>query len=174
MSEKKAYPFHDLFLKQAWSYPTGAVLLFVLALALAIVTGASWGVTGAFAMWGGKFLAMFGVDVDSWAIYNGSIGKFNIWMNQPSITNIGIILGAFISTLLAAQFKIKKIKSRKNVFAAILGGLCMGIGARLSLGCNIGGLFSGLPAFSLHGWIFWITLFLGAAVGSRLLKKYFM
>lgn len=174
MDEKKKYPFHEIFLKKEWSYTTGAVLLVALATALVVVTGAAWGVTGAFALWGGKFLSWFGVDVDSWAIFKGAIGKYNFWKSQVSVTDLGIIVGAFIATLLAAQFKLKKIKSWKNVAAAVVGGTLMGIGARLSLGCNIGALFSGVPAFSLHGWVFWISLFLGGAVGGRLLKKYFM
>lgn len=174
MEEKKRYPFHETFLKKEWSYTTGAVLLVAFATVLVVVTGAAWGVTGPLALWGGKILAMLGIDVDSWSAFNGAVAKFNFWKSQPSVTNLGIVVGAFIATLLAAQFKFKKIKSYKNVLAALVGGICMGIGARLSLGCNIGGLFSGLPAFSLHGWIFWFSLFGGAIIGSRLLKKYFM
>ncbi len=174
MAEKK-YPFHETFLKKEWSYTTGAVLLAVFAAALVIVTGAAWGVTGPLAFWGGKLLSLIGVDVDSWAIFKGSpASTFNFWMSQPSVTNLGIVVGALISCLLAAQFKIKKIKSAKNIAAAVCGGLLMGIGARMSLGCNIGALFSGLPAFSLHGWVFFVFIFLGAIIGSKLLTKYFM
>ncbi len=174
MEEKKRYPFHETFLKKEWSYTTGSVLLVGFATVLVVVTGAAWGVTGPLALWGGKILAALGINVDSWSVFNGAVAKFNFWKSQPSVTNLGIVLGAFIATLLAAQFKFKKIKSYKNVLAALVGGICMGIGARLSLGCNIGALFSGLPSFSLHGWVFWGSLFGGAILGSRLLKKYFM
>lgn len=174
MAENKKYPFHETFLKKEWSYATGAVLLAVLALALVIVTGAAWGVTGPFGIWGGKFLQLVGINADSWKGFNGTLAKYSFWKDQPTITDLGIVLGALISVLLAAQFKIKKIKSAKNVWAAVIGGLCMGIGARFALGCNIGSFFSALPAFSLHGWLFWISIFAGAAVGSQLLKKYFM
>ncbi|HON13460.1 MAG TPA: YeeE/YedE thiosulfate transporter family protein [Treponema sp.] len=174
MDEKKKYPFHEKYFKKEWSYVTGSVLLAMLALALVIVTGGSWGVTGPLGMWGGKFLQLIGINADSWKAYNGSLAKYNFWTDQTAITDLGIVLGAFLSVLLATQFKIKKIKSMKNVWAAVLGGLLMGIGARLSLGCNIGAFFTALPAFSLHGWVFWISIFSGAAVGSQLLKKYFM
>jgi len=174
MDEKKKYPFHETYFKKEWSYSTGAVLLTLLALALVIFSGGAWGVTGPFGMWGGKFLQLIGIDADSWTAFNGSLAKYNFWTDMPALTDIGIVAGALLSVLLAAQFKIKKIKSAKNVWAAVLGGLCMGIGARLSLGCNIGAFFSALPAFSLHGWLFYISIFSGAAVGSQLLKKYFM
>lgn len=174
MGENKKYPFHETFLKKEWSYSTGAVLLAILALALVTVTGSAWGVTGPFVMWGGKILQLLGINADSWKGFNGALARYSLWKDQSAITDIGIIVGALISVLLAAQFKIKKIKSAKNVWAAVIGGLCMGIGARLALGCNIGSFFSALPAFSLHGWLFWISIFSGAAVGSQLLKKYFM
>jgi hypothetical protein len=173
MNEKKKYPFHELFLKKEWSYTTGAVLLSALAMVLVIVAGSAWGVTGPFTLWGGWFFSLFGVDVASSQVFKG-IAEYNFWKNMPSMTNLGIVVGAAIAVLLAAQFKFKKIKSWKNVAAAVLGGLFMGIGARLAVGCNIGALFSALPAFSLGGWVFLISIFLGAAVGSQLLKKFFM
>lgn len=40
-----------------------------------------------------------------------------------SIRNLGIILGALLATLFASEFKLKKIKSKKQIFAAALGGL---------------------------------------------------
>lgn len=166
--------YWEFFLKREWSYTTGAVLLTVLAVTLLIVNGGAWGVTGPFATWGGWFLSVLGIDADSWAIFNGSIAKYNFFKSAPSMTNLGIVLGALMSVLLAASFKFKKIKSIRQVWAAILGGLLMGIGARLALGCNIGALFSAVPAFSLHGWVFIVFIFLGAAVGSQMLKKWFM
>jgi hypothetical protein len=173
MSEKKKYPFHETFFKKEWTYPTGAVLLAILALALVAVSGNAWGVTGPFTLWGGWFLSLFGVQVNAFPVFAG-IEKYFFWKDTPSMTDLGLVVGALVSVLLAAQFKLKKIKSWKNVAAAVIGGLCMGIGARFALGCNIGSMFSGLPAFSLHGWVFLVCIFGGAAVGSQLLKKYFM
>lgn len=171
---KKKTNYWEFYLKREWSYMTGAVLLPVFATALVLVTGMPWGVTSAFAIWGGKFLELIGVNADSWKIFNGTLAKYNVWTSQVSMTDIGIVLGALLSVLLAASFKIKKIKNMKQVWAAIIGGTLMGIGARLSLGCNIGALFSGVPAFSLHGWVFFLFIFLGATLGSTMLKKWFM
>lgn len=173
MSEKQSNYWEILF-KKEWSYITGGVLLAIFATMLVIVNKAAWGVTGPFHLWAGKILEFVGINADSWKLYNGSISSFNFWKNTTSMTNLGIVLGALLSTLLAASFKLKKIKSIRQVYAAILGGLFMGIGARLAMGCNIGSFFSAIPAFSLHGWVFMIFIFLGAAVGSFMLKKWFM
>ena len=78
------------------------------------------------------------------------------------------------ASLMASQLKIKKIKSTKQIFAAILGGLLMGYGARIGFGCNIGALFSGIASLSLSGWVYALFLFIGAWVGSKLLVKFFM
>lgn len=94
--------------------------------------------------------------------------------NGSSFSDFGIIFGALLATLLASQFKIKKIKSKRQALAAIVGGLLMGYGARIAFGCNIGALFSGTASMSLHGWIFMIFLFLGAFVGGKILVKYLL
>ncbi|MFO7637521.1 MAG: YeeE/YedE thiosulfate transporter family protein [Clostridia bacterium] len=171
MNEKKKYPFHELFFKREWSYTTGAVLLTILAVTLVSAGAGAWGVTGPFTQWGISVLALVGIDLSN---IPGAIKDFNFWTNQPSVTNFGIVFGALVAVLLAAQFKIKKIKSWKNIAAAVSGGLLMGIGARIAAGCNIGALFSALPAFSLNGWLFLGAIFIGAAIGSQLLKKVFM
>ena len=91
-----------------------------------------------------------------------------------TMRNLGIIGGALFATLAASGFKVKKIKTVRQVVAAVLGGLLMGYGARIGFGCNIGALFSGITSLSLSGWVYAVFLFLGATVGSKLLVKYFM
>lgn len=91
-----------------------------------------------------------------------------------TMQNLGIIIGALFASLAACQFKIKKLKTVRQVVAAVLGGLLMGYGARIGFGCNIGALYSGISSLSLSGWVFGIFLFAGAYVGSKLLVKFFM
>lgn len=79
-----------------------------------------------------------------------------------------------MATLMASQFKFKKIKALRQVVAAVLGGIIMGYGARLAFGCNIGAFFSGIISLSLSGWVFGASLLVGAFIGSKLLTKFFM
>lgn len=172
----------DIFralLVQPWTYLTGAVLLAVLAGALMNATGSPWGVTTALTYWGAWAWGLVGGDPHSWAYFADTSPAFNkpgvnIINHGGSLIDIGLIFGAFAATLLASQFKIKNVKSSRQVWGAILGGLAMGIGARMSFGCNIGALFSGVPSMSLHGWVFTVFIFLGAIIGSRLLVTYFI
>jgi hypothetical protein len=170
--------FYKKWFKNAWTYVVGAVLLSLFQIVTLATTGEPWGVTGTFANWGAWLYRAVGGNVDKWYYFssNGAQGTLNAgFLNDPSsIRNLGLIFGALLATLLASQFKIKKIKSKKQLVAAILGGLMMGYGARIGFGCNIGALYSGIASLSLSGWVFGVFLFLGAIVGSKLLVKFFM
>ena len=170
--------YYQNWFKNAWPYVTGAILLSVFQIATLASTNDPWGVSGPFANWGAWLYQLVGGNVEKW-YYFSSQGAQNTLANgflkdPGSIRNLGVIIGALLATLLASQFKIKKIKSLKQIIAATLGGLLMGYGARIGFGCNIGALYSGIASLSLSGWVFAAFLFLGAIVGSKLLTKYFM
>lgn len=174
--EKNQY--YTIIFKNPFTYITGAVLLSVLQIALLASSGNPWGVSGTFANWGAWIYEALGGSVDKW-FYFSSAGAQNTinggFLNDPgSIQNAGIIVGALAATLLASQFKIKKIKSVRQVIAAMLGGLLMGYGARIAYGCNIGALFSGISSLSFSGWVFAFSLLIGAFIGSKLLARFFM
>jgi uncharacterized protein len=156
-----------------FTYVTGAVLLGLFNIVTLAATGKGWGVTGVFSYWGAWLVKPFG-DISGWANLSQATYDAGFFSNGISVRNLGIVLGALLAVLLASQFKIKKIKSWKQVAAAVLGGFLMGYGARVALGCNIGALFSGISAMSLAGWVFALFLFVGAYLGSKLLVKFFM
>lgn len=170
--------FYNEWFKQAWPYVTGAVLLSLFQIVTLASTGNPWGVSGVFANWGAWIYRAFGGTVDKWYYFasDGAQATLNGgFLKDPgTMRNLGIIFGALMATLLASQFKIKKLKSWKQVIAAVLGGLLMGYGARIGFGCNIGALYSGISSLSLSGWVYALFLFFGAIIGSKLLVKYFM
>ncbi len=179
ISEKIAKnEYYKLWLKDAWPYITGAVLLSVFQIVTMAVTGNPWGVSAVFANWGAWLFEAVGGSVDKWFYFSSNAAQSvldNGFFNNPgTYRNLGIIVGALLSTLIASGFKIKKIKSGKQIVAAILGGTLMGYGARIAFGCNIGALYSGISVLSLSGWVFGIFLFVGAVIGSKMLVKYFM
>ncbi len=88
--------------------------------------------------------------------------------DQVSVMDFGLILGAMIAAALAGRFAPKVDLSPGSLAAAVLGGLLMGYGARLSSGCNIGALFGGIASGSLHGWVWFAMAFAGTLVGVRL------
>ena len=170
--------FYVTLFKNPWTYVTGAILLSVFQIVTLATTGEPWGVSGTLAYWGAWLYRLVGGNVDKWNYFSSKGAQATLSagiLNHPdSIRNLGIVFGALLSTLLASQFKFKKIKSWKQVAAAIIGGLLMGYGARIAFGCNIGALYSGISSLSVSGWVFAIFLFLGAIVGSKTLVKFFM
>lgn len=174
----KSNVYYKKFLKEPWSYTAGGVLLGIINIGMLASTSKAWGVTTSFSYWAAWIYQSIGGHPENWFYYQQKAHavalKAGFLNDLQSASDIGIIVGAFLATLLASQFKIKKIKSWKQVVAAILGGLLMGYGARIAFGCNIGALFSGVASMSLHGWIYWIFIFGGAWIGSKLLVKFFM
>ena len=82
-----------------------------------------------------------------------------------SVMDFGLVLGAALAAAIAGKFAPKAKLPLGSLIAAIVGGLLMGYGARLSFGCNIGALFSGIATGSLHGWLWFAAAFAGSFVG---------
>jgi hypothetical protein len=48
----------------------------------------------------------------------------------------------------------------------------MGIGARLSFGCNIGAFLGGIASGSLHGWIWFVVAMTGSWAGIQMRPRF--
>lgn len=170
--------YRKIFIKP-WSYRTGAILLALTGILHILLINSAWGISGAFTIWGGKIFQILGINVAEWRYFANSPNLLKsletpILKSGGSIRNIGIILGALISSLLASEFKFSIIKNKKEIIGSIVGGFLMGIGARIASGCNIGAFFSAITSYSLTGWLFGIFTFIGAYIGSKIFLKYIM
>ncbi len=168
---------HKLF-KKPWPYWMGGIILGLLSIFLLFATGSAWKITTSFLYLGAGFLNKLGVNTDNWYYFKTygtelSMGE-TYFNNGLVIMIIAMILGSLISVLFASEFKFKKIKNKKQFIFALLGGIIMGYGTRLSFGCNIGAYFSAIPSLSLHGWVFGTFMFVGAWIGSKILFKYIL
>jgi len=86
---------------------------------------------------------------------------------------IGLIIGAFVSGLIANRnrFELEKGPNTTNkarIIGAIIGGMLFGIGAQFARGCTSGAALSGMAVMSLGGII---TMF--AIFGSAYMFAYF-
>jgi uncharacterized protein len=158
------------WLKGPWPIFAGAVALALLNFATLWLAGRPWGITSAFALWGGKGLDAAGADLASWYNWSGMMGAVerSVLFDVTSVMNFGIVLGAMAAAGLAARFKPRLTLSAGDIGSAVIGGLLLGYGARLAFGCNIGAFFSGIASGSLHGWVWLIAAFAGSIVGVRL------
>ncbi len=153
-----------------WSPMLGAVMLALVGIATFIVVGRPWGITSAFALWGGKIFHAVGIPVDTWPYWTWQLGALenSVLRDTTSVMDFGVILGAMIAAALAGRFAPVWRLGRRDVLTAIAGGLLMGYGARLAYGCNIGAYLGGLVSGSLHGWLWLLFGFLGSLLGTRI------
>jgi uncharacterized membrane protein YedE/YeeE len=79
----------------------------------------------------------------------------------------GLVAGSFAVSLAAKRFQWSALTLRGAV-TAFGGGVAMGWGSMLALGCTVGTLLSGISAFAVSGWLFGAAVFLGVWLGIRL------
>lgn len=157
------------FLYGPWSLLAGALALAAVNIAILLVAGRPWGITAAFALWGAKLAALAGVDVAAWPYWRGDPSLQNsLFADVTSVTNFGLMLGALAAAALAGKYAPQHRLPWRSLMAAILGGLIMGIGARLATGCNIGAFFSGTASGSLHALVWLLFAIPGNMIGARL------
>ncbi|MCA2000174.1 MAG: YeeE/YedE family protein [Hyphomicrobiales bacterium] len=153
-----------------WSLAAGALALAGVNVAVLLVQGWPWGITSAFALWGSKLAALIGFAPAQWAYWRGqeAVLAAPILADPTSVTDFGIMLGALLAARAAGKFRPSLAIPARSLAAAMLGGLLLGIGARLGTGCNIGAFFSGTVSGSLHGWVWLVFAFAGNIIGVRL------
>lgn len=153
-----------------WSLVAGALALALVNILVLLTWGWPWGITSAFALWGSKLAALIGFAPASWPYWQGqeSALSASVFADPVSVMDFGLILGAMVAAILAGKFRPVLAIPARSLAAAILGGLLLGIGARLGTGCNIGAFFSGIASGSLHGWVWLVFAFAGNVVGTHL------
>jgi len=90
------------------------------------------------------------------------------WLYSGSLLNLGVLAGGGAAALLAGEFAVR-VPPRGELAKGAAGGLLLGVGAMLALGCNIGGFLSATSALSLAGLAMMLGLAAGAFLGLRYL-----
>ncbi|GIQ89290.1 hypothetical protein KIPB_011721, partial [Kipferlia bialata] len=102
------------------------------------------------------WLYLLGVPVDKvlwWSKHMGSLTN-PVALTSAVWQDAGLMIAAGLVAGLSAFFaKYWRKLNRNEWIGAAVGGLCLGVGARLGYGCNIGAFFSGLMTCSLHAWL---------------------
>eukprot|EP01065_Artemidia_motanka_P009999 TRINITY_DN1521_c0_g2_i1.p1 TRINITY_DN1521_c0_g2~~TRINITY_DN1521_c0_g2_i1.p1 ORF type:complete len:941 (+),score=213.68 TRINITY_DN1521_c0_g2_i1:78-2825(+) len=129
-----------------------------------------WGITFAFSEWGANLLESFGAPIsDDFGYYSDLRG--NVFASDGTSPIVfGMLIGAVLSAVVSRDaFMRGSPRPPLPVFAAgCLGGLLLGIGARMARGCNIGAFVSGVASFSGAAWVWFVCNALGNVVGVHL------
>lgn len=120
--------------------------------------------------------SFFGDAVLDWKYYQ----KYKPELEWQSMLVIGIVIGSFISAVLAGEFNLTFIPLTEfesilnqnilgRIFSAFTGGILLGFGARLAGGCTSGHGISGAFQLSIASWISLISFFVGGAAAAFLI-----
>jgi uncharacterized protein len=152
-------------LRGRWPMLYGAIGLGIAALLILALSGRPWALISAYALWGSKLVALTGEDVSFWGHWaaNPEILEKSIFSDAASVVDMAAIAGATLAAAFSGRFVWRGGTPLRSVAIALIGGIIMGFGARLSVGCNIGAFFSGIISGSLHGWVWGIFALAGTA-----------
>jgi hypothetical protein len=80
---------------------------------------------------------------------------------------LGVLLGSFLVACLSKRFHLQGFSSPKEMLRYVGGGVSMGVGGALALGCSIGQGLTGLSTLALSSLIAMAGILFGARLGLR-------
>jgi uncharacterized membrane protein YedE/YeeE len=136
-----------------------------------------WGVTGELTRWANALMTSVGA-APPVALGLHAIGGCAARASEVSgvfshtfAVTVGLVAGALVAALFANEFKLRFPRTARRYYQSLAGGLLMGYGSGLAIGCTIGAFFSSVASLSVSGWLFGAALFAGALVGTKLVQR---
>ena len=93
--------------------------------------------------------------------YTGSTINFGI------AAVFGVILGSFIYAVPSRTFRIETFINRSDMVRHVVGGILMGFGGVLALGCTIGQGITGMSTLALGSLLALISIIFGSALTMK-------
>lgn len=164
---------HGIFIR-GWPAAVGGAAMGVLNI-LAYNAHMPWRIVGELSRWanGAASLvglgpgALHGTDSLSACTLRVGGGVFT----HGFLLNVGLFGGSLLAALLAHEFKLRIPRHRVRYAQSLGGGLLMGYGSGLALGCTAGAFFSAIPSLALNGWVFALALVAGVFIGLRVIDR---
>jgi uncharacterized membrane protein YedE/YeeE len=149
----------------------GAVIGALAALVF-LVSGLPWGITMGLTLWGAQAITAvapvlagteFWSDPGMAAMLDGPLLAMH-----GALGDAGLLLGALGAAAATGRLRHGVPIGLRAAAGAALGGLLMGVGARLSFGCNVGAFLGGAASGSLHGFVWIAAVLPGCRLGLGL------
>lgn len=161
---------------EMWSPYVVGVLIGLLNIGSMLVSKKPLGASTSFMKMGGIGYSFFNKEkVESNEYYQ----KSELELDWGILLIIGIIIGAFLSSILSGSFSFTAVPSMwateisDSVFLrfliALIGGLFLGVGSRWASGCTSGHGISGTSLLSVISWVASIAFFIGGIVVAFLI-----
>lgn len=94
-------------------------------------------------------------------------GLASRFMSFALVAGAGVIVGAFLYALASRRLRFEWFQSLGDVGRHVLGGLLMGFGGVLSIGCTIGQAVSGVSTLAAGSFLTFVSICLGSALTMK-------
>ncbi|MEJ2362058.1 MAG: YeeE/YedE family protein [Gammaproteobacteria bacterium] len=84
------------------------------------------------------------------------------------VSVFGVLLGSFLWALFSRSFRIEWFASFKDFITHIIGGILMGFGGVLGLGCTIGQGITGISTMALGSFMVFLSIVFGSALTMKI------
>ena len=172
--KEKLSLYYKSFFIDGWSVGLGGAVLGGLAVIMFIVKK-PFGVTGGIFELTNTALVETGIGpqvLKGLDDLGGCIGSGGETLLTAGIAmTFGTVVGSVIGSTASGEFKLRIPPTPVRYLQGIGGGIFMGYGSGLAIGCTIGALFSSIPSLSLSGWVFGLSLTLGSFIGTKIIKR---
>lgn len=168
----------NIFALEQWPPYAVGIGIGILAILGFLISDKTIGCSTAFSRTSGMIEKLFrGARVKEKSYYK----KFAPVVDWEWMLVLGVVIGAFLSSMLSGQFNLQWIPSKwaeafgnavlLRFFVSLLGGIIMGIGARWAGGCTSGHGISGTLQLAVSSWIAAICFFIGGIATAMIIYK---
>ena len=174
LGQKLSVVWRAVFVR-GWPAVVGGAVLGVIGVLMYMVH-MPWGVTGELARLSNaimstlNFAAPEALGLSDLGGCSGLSDETGLFTHTFAVT-AGVLPGSLIGALFAGEFKLRFPREAKRYVQALGGGVIMGYGAGLAIGCTVGAFFSSIPSLSISGWLFALALSGGAFLGVQAIKR---
>jgi len=95
-------------------------------------------------------------------------GFDNSYLTFGVVAVLGVILGSFLWSLLSKSFRFEWFANFKDFATHLIGGILMGTGGVLALGCTIGQGITGVSTLSMGSFLALISIIFGSALTMKI------
>jgi len=134
-----------------------------------------WGFTGEVARWSAELAGLVGAAPPPLLGASDLPGCVIVVsdgiVNHMTFLVVGMWVGSFAGALGAGEFKLRLPAQPVRYAQSLSGGVLMGYGAGIAMGCTIGAFFSSVPSLAINGWLFAVFLAVGAWIGTLIIRR---
>ncbi len=95
-------------------------------------------------------------------------GFSSAFLTFGAISVFGVILGSFIWSLFSRSFRVEWFNSFKDFYTHVIGGILMGFGGVLGLGCTVGQGITGVSTMAVGSFIVFVSIVFGSAMTMKI------